>query len=98
MFLCMGRGEAGTEARPETMNFKAESGRGARVQGEKGGVVLTAIDGVVVRRCAVACRVQRFLAPATRIPRAAPGVVVIGTRSRFHLLLEDHPSDATPNL
>lgn len=62
------------------------------------GWILTPVDSVVVRCGAVACSVECFLAPTTRIPRAAPGVVVIGTRSGFHLLLQDHPPDATPNL
>lgn len=60
--------------------------------------ILTAIDGVVVGRCAVACCVEGFLAPTAGIPRTAPGVIVIETRSGFHLLLQDHPPDATPNL
>lgn len=56
-----------------------------------------AIDGVVVRRGTVARRVERFFAPTLRIPPASPGVVVIGTRSSLHLLLQDHPPDTTPN-
>lgn len=62
------------------------------------GRVLTSVEGVVVRRGAVASGVECFLAPAARIPGATPGVVVIGTRSGFHLLLQDHPPDATPDL
>lgn len=64
----------------------------------RAGRVLTSVESVVVRRGAVASGVKRFLAPAARIPSATPGVVVIGTRSSFHLLLQDHPPDATPDL
>lgn len=56
-------------------------------RGQNGGGALTSVDSVVVRRGAVACSVERFLAPTTRIPSTAPGVVVVGTRSGFHLLL-----------
>lgn len=62
------------------------------------GGVLTSVEGVVVRWGAVARGVESLLAPAARIPGAAPGVVVIGTRPSFHLLLQDHPPDATPDL
>lgn len=51
------------------------------------GWILTSVNSVVVRWGAVACSVECFLAPTTRIPCTAPGVVVIGTRSGFHLLL-----------
>lgn len=83
-----------------SVNLKKQKGHETKEETRKGGAgwILTPIDSVVVRRGAVACSVECFLAPTTRIPRAAPGVVVIGTRSSFHLLLKDHPTDATPNL
>jgi len=62
--------------------------------GRGGGGVLTAVDGVAVRRGAGAGGVERLFAPAARIPGASPGVVVIGTRSGFHLLLQDHPANS----
>lgn len=68
------------------------------VHRQTGGWSLTAVDGVVKRGRAVARGGERLLAPTTRIPRTAPGVVVIGTRSGFHLLLQDHPPNATPDL
>lgn len=49
--------------------------------------ILTSINGVVVHWGAIACSVECLFAPTTRIPGTAPGVVVIGTRSGFHLLL-----------
>lgn len=55
--------------------------------------LLTAIDGVVV-----AGAVQSLLAPSTGVPCAAPGVVVIRTRSGFHLFLQDHPANPTLDL
>lgn len=51
------------------------------------GWILTSINGVVVRWGAIACSVECLFAPTARIPGTAPGVVVIGTRSGFHLLL-----------
>lgn len=45
----------------------------------RAGRVLTSVEGVVVRRGAVAGGVERFLAPTAGIPGATPGVVVIGT-------------------
>lgn len=51
------------------------------------GWLLTSINGVVVHWGAIACSVECLFAPTTRIPGTAPGVVVIGTRSGFHLLL-----------
>lgn len=42
--------------------------------------------------------VQHLPAPTAGVPCAAPGVVVIGTGTGFHLLLQDHPSDTTLNL
>lgn len=51
------------------------------------GWILTSINGVVVHWGAIACSVECLFAPTTRIPGTAPGVVVIGTGSSFHLLL-----------
>lgn len=69
------------------MNLQEQSEDEAGEDARGAGWILTSVVSAVVRHGAVACGVECFLAPTTGIPRTAPGVVVIGTRSGFHLLL-----------
>lgn len=57
------------------------------------GGALTAVNSVVVAHA-----VQHLPAAAAGVLRAAPRVVVIGTRAGFHLFLQDQPTDTTLNL